>query len=151
MVLTTSPVAVQTNPGLVDIYTTLGFQLHRTSPLSLWARAPSLEWLRTLFSVLAGILIVLSAFVPRRRSTAQVAALCAAIFAAIQIPADYWLYYYAVWFTPFLLTALFEEYRDLGPAQASVTSDFVKPEMISQPESVTATRSSMRTPSVPGR
>ena len=108
--------------------------------------------MRPVFSGLAGILIVGAAFVPRRRTTGQVAALCAAIFAAIQIPADYWLYYYAVWFTPFLLVALFEEYRDLGrSAQASVTSDLVKPEMISQPESVTATRSSMRTPSVPGR
>ena len=72
--------------------------------------------------------------------------------AAAQIPANYWIYFYIAWFAPFLFISLFEEYRDLGPRdQDSVTSDFVKPLMISQPSSVTATRSSIRTPSTPGR
>jgi hypothetical protein len=88
---------------------------------------------------------------PRRRSTAQLAALCAAILAAVQIPSNYWLYFYVVWFAPFLLAALFDEYRELGPDQESVTSSLVKPVRMSQPSSVTATRSSMRTPSLPGR
>jgi hypothetical protein len=96
--------------------TTLGFQLSRTSPLSIWQRDPSLEFLRPVFSALALILIVASAFVPKRRSVGQVAALCAAIFAAAQIPSNYWLYFYIVWFAPFLFVALFEEHSDLGPA-----------------------------------
>jgi hypothetical protein len=98
------------------------------------------------------VLSVAAAFVPRRRTMGQIAALCAAILVAAQIPGAYWIYFYVIWFAPFLFVALFEEYGTLGPGdQASVTSDFVKPEMISQPESVTATRSSMRTPSLPGR
>jgi Glycosyltransferase family 87 len=139
--------------GLKEFWnTTLGFQLSRTSPLSLWDRHPSLDWLKTIFSAFAVVLSVAAAFVPRRRTMGQIAALCAAILVAAQIPGAYWIYFYVIWFAPFLFVALFEEYGALGPGdQASVTSDFVKPEMISQPESVTATRSSMRTPSLPGR
>ena len=131
--------------------TTLGFQIDRTSPLSLWIRAPQLDFLRPVLGALAAGLIVGAAFVPRRRSASQIAALCAAILAAVQIPSNYWLYFYLVWFAPFLLVALFEEYRELGPGQSSVTRSLVNPVRISQPSSVTATRSSMRTPSLPGR
>jgi hypothetical protein len=138
--------------GLRELWnTTIGFQIHRSSPLSIWVRAPELDFLRPVFSAFALILIVGAAFVPRRRTAGQVAALCAAILAAVQIPSNYWLYFYVIWFAPFLFVALFEEYRDLGPGQASVTRSLVKPVRISQPSSVTATRSSMRTPSLPGR
>ena len=139
--------------GLREFWnTTIGFQIHRTSPLSLWVRTPALDWMRPIFSGLAVLLAVAAAFAPRRRTTGQVAALCAAILAALQIPANYWLYFYVVWFAPFLLVALFEEHAELGPrSQERVTSDLVKPLMISQPSSVTATRSSMRTPSRSGR
>jgi hypothetical protein len=132
--------------------TTLGFQLHRTSPLSIWVRDPSIAWMRAIFSAATLALVVAATFYPRRRTTGQIAALVAAVFATSQIPADYWLYFYVVWFAPFLFVALFEEYRDLGqPDQPRLTRSFVKPEMISQPEPVTATRSSIRTPSLPGR
>ncbi|MEA2493806.1 MAG: hypothetical protein QOJ29_1717 [Thermoleophilaceae bacterium] len=138
--------------GLRELWdTTIGFQLGRESPLSIWVREPSIDWLRHCFSALAVLLAVASGLVPRRRSTGQIAAWCAALLALVQISANYWLYFYVIWFAPFLLLAIFEEYRDLGPRQASVTSDFVKPEMVSQPSSVTATRSSMRTPSLPGK
>jgi Glycosyltransferase family 87/Malate synthase len=131
--------------------TTIGFQLQRTSPLSIWGRVPSLDSVRPIFSLLAVILIAASAFVPRQRSAGQVAAWCAAIFAAIQLPSRYWLYFYIVWFAPFLFVALFEEYRDLGPSdQSRLTRDLGKPVRMSQPESVTATKSSMRTPIAPG-
>jgi hypothetical protein len=139
--------------GLREFWdTTLGFQLHRTSPLSIWVRAPQLEWLRPVTQALAIGLAAVAAFVPRRRSVGQVAALCGAILAAAQIPTNYWIYFYVAWFAPFLFIALFEEYGDLGPTtQESVTSSLVKPVRMSQPSSVTATRSSMRTPSLPGR
>jgi hypothetical protein len=139
--------------GLRELWnTTLGFQVHRTSPLSLWTRHPSLDFLRPLFTLLAVGLAIAAAFVPRRRTVGQLAALSAAILAAAQIPANYWLYFYVVWFAPFLFVALFEEYGDLGPGgQDKATSSFGKPVRTSQPASVTATRSSMRTPSLPGR
>jgi hypothetical protein len=103
--------------GLREFWnTTLGFQLQRTSPLSLWDRHPSLEWLQTLSKVAALALAAGAAFWPRRRDTAQVAALCAAILAASQIATSYWIYFYAVWLAPLLLIAVFHEHRDTGPA-----------------------------------
>jgi hypothetical protein len=138
--------------GLRELWnTTIGFQLGRTSPLSIWVRAPELGFLRPVCTAVALCLIAASAFFPRRRSVGQLAAWCAAIFAAVQVSSNYWLYFYVVWFAPFLLVALFEEYRELGPGQSSVTSSLVNPVRMSQPSSVTATRSSMRTPSLPGR
>lgn len=99
--------------GLREFWnTTLGFQLQRTSPLSLWDRHPSLEWLQTLSKLAAPALAVAATFWPRRRSTAQVAALCVAILAASQIATSYWIYFYAVWLAPLLLIAVFAEHRD---------------------------------------
>jgi hypothetical protein len=139
--------------GLREFWdTTLGFQLHRTSPLSLWVRAPQFAWLRPIAEAAAIGLALVAAFVPRRRTVGQVAALCGAIIAAAQIPTNYWIYFYVAWFAPFMFIGLFEEYSDLGPdGQDSVTSSLVNPVRMSQPSSVTATRSSMRTPSLPGR
>jgi hypothetical protein len=138
--------------GLREFWdTTLGFQLSRTSPLSIWVRAPQLDWLRPITQAAAIGLALAAAFFPRRRSVGQVAALCGAILAAAQIPTNYWIYFYVAWFAPFMFIALFEEYADLGPRdQDSVTRSFVKRVRMSQPSSVTATRSSMRTPTLPG-
>ncbi|MFL5842209.1 MAG: glycosyltransferase 87 family protein [Thermoleophilaceae bacterium] len=133
--------------------TTLGFQLKRGSPLSIWGRHPDLSWLKTTVAVIVTAFAVAIAWWPRLRTTSQLAALCGAILAASQMGTGYWLYFYLVWFAPFMLIASFNEHRDLGPtaSQLTDTSDLVKPERISHPESVTATRSSIRTPSTPGR
>ncbi len=102
--------------GLHEFWnTTLGFQLHRTTPLSLWTRAPGLTWLRPVVQAVVVGLALVVAFVPARRTVGQVAALCGALFALSQISTNYWLYFYIVWFAPFLFIGLFEEYRDLGP------------------------------------
>jgi hypothetical protein len=139
--------------GVTEFWkTTMGYQLHRWTPLSIWTRTPWLDFLKPVVDVAVVALALSTAWFPRRRSVAQVAALCGAILAAAQLPGNYWLYFYIVWFAPFLFIAVFEEHRDLGPVgQLSVTSDLVNPDTISQPSSVTATRSSMRTPSTPGR
>jgi hypothetical protein len=86
---------------------TIGFQLHRQSPFSLWTLYPSLHWLKLLVTAFGGLLAVAVAFVPRRRSVAQVAALAAAVLIAAQLPAGHWFYLYVVWFAPFVLIALF--------------------------------------------
>ncbi len=46
------------------------------------------------------------AFVPRRRSLAQVAALGAALLLAMELTADHWFYLYIPWFLPFVFVAL---------------------------------------------
>jgi hypothetical protein len=96
---------------------TLGFQLSRESPFSLWGQNPGLDPLLAAVKVAAIGLAVMVAFVPRRRDTVQVAGLGAAVLIAIQLPAMQWFYPYIVWFAPFVLVALFAEYAtERGPA-----------------------------------
>ena len=86
---------------------TLGFQLHRVTPFSLWTLYPSLAWLKALIAVGAVALAAAVAFIPRERGPAQVAALAAAVLIAVQLTSAYWFYFYVVWFVPFVLIALF--------------------------------------------
>jgi len=138
--------------GLREIWnTTVGFQIKRTSPLSIWGRHPDLEWLQTTIKAAVIAFAASTAFWPRRRSVGQLAALCGAILIGTQLVAGYWLYFYLVWFAPFVLIATFVEHRELGPYDERVTSDLVKPVRMSQPDSVATTRSSILTPSEPGR
>jgi hypothetical protein len=90
---------------------TIGYQLGRQSPFSLWGLHPSLGWLQTLLEVGAAGLCAALAFVPRRRDARQVAALAAAAVIALQLCANYWLFFYVAWFAPLALVAMFAAYR----------------------------------------
>jgi hypothetical protein len=92
---------------------TLGWQLGRESPFSIWdwgqyhARGiPDLHLPHQLVKalVLAGALA--AAFVPRRKSPLQLAALTAALIAAFQLVLTHWFYLYLPWFFPFAVFAL---------------------------------------------
>ena len=74
---------------------TLGFQADRDSPFSIWGGAGGLQ---LVVQIAAAGLAVAVAFVPRRRDTATVAALAAAVLIAAQIGADHWFYLYVPWF-----------------------------------------------------
>jgi hypothetical protein len=94
--------------GLREIYDrTLGYQVGRDSPFSVWGRHDGLEPLWTAVKVAAAGLAVLVAFAPRRKTPAQVAALGAAVLVGLQIAAAHWFYLYVVWFLPFALVAFF--------------------------------------------
>ena len=85
---------------------TLGFQLGRESPFSLWGLHTSLEPLQTVVKG-AAVLLALALFaVPGRRDVRQVAALAAAVLIALQLAATHWFYFYIVWFAPLALAAL---------------------------------------------
>ena len=102
--------------GFRELYDrSLGYQASRGSPFSVWGQAPSLHWLQTLSKVFAVALAVAFFFVPRRRSTVQVAALGAVLLIAIQVTANHWFYPYAVWFAPLVLAALFAQQRGPEP------------------------------------
>jgi hypothetical protein len=91
---------------------TLGYQAGRASPFSIWGQYGSLATVWTLVKALAVGLAVLVAFVPRgARTQVQVAALGAAVLVALQLAVAHWFYLYIVWFTPFVLVALFARYR----------------------------------------
>ncbi len=107
---------------------TIGFQFDRDSPFSVWGQNAALDPLLTVLKVAVIALGVLVAFVPRRRDALQVAALGAAVLIATQLIAVHWFYLYVVWFTPFLLVALFGEYSTArGRAREPVPAEFAAP------------------------
>jgi hypothetical protein len=99
--------------GLRELYdTTIGYQLGRGSPFSLWALHPSLDWLQTLLKVGAVALAAALCFVPRERSPRQVVALAAAVMIAVQLPATHWFYFYLAWIAPLVLATAMSAYRE---------------------------------------
>jgi hypothetical protein len=93
--------------GLSELWNrTVGFQLGRDSPFSIWGLHPSLDWLQTIAKAAAIGLAILVAFVPRRKSRLQLAALGAAVLIAFQITITHWFYLYIVWWFPLVMAAL---------------------------------------------
>jgi hypothetical protein len=102
--------------GFRELYDrSLGYQASRGSPFSVWGQAPSLHVLQTLTKVGAVALAVAFFFVPRNRSTIQLASLGAALLIAVQVTAKHWFYPYAVWFAPLVLVAVFAQLRGPEP------------------------------------
>ena len=92
---------------------TVGFQLGRDSPFSLWdwgqyhARGiPGLKALQIVGQVgvlaLAGVVAV----IPRRKGPLELAALSAAILIGFELVLTHWFYLYIPWFLPFVALAL---------------------------------------------
>ncbi len=95
------------DPGLCTFWDrTIGNQVGRDSPFSVWGQEPSLGWLHTALKVLAAALAAAVAFVPRRRDLVTVAALGAAVLIAAQLIVEHWFYLYIPWFAGFLFVAL---------------------------------------------
>ena len=102
---------------------TVGFQLERRSPFSLWdwgqyhARGiPDLGALQ--LAVGAGTLILAGvvAFVPPRKTPLSLAALTAAVLLAFQLSLTHWFYLYLPWVLPFVALALFLPRSELARA-----------------------------------
>ncbi len=95
------------DPGLATFYDrTVKSQVNRTSPFSIWGQDHSLEWLQTVVKAFAVGLALLVAFVPRRRTLPQIAALSAAVLIAVQLTAEHWFYLYIPWFFGLAITGL---------------------------------------------
>jgi hypothetical protein len=95
------------NPGFHTFYErTIAAQAGRSSPFSIWGQDESLEPLRVAILAATGLLAIALAFVPRKKSLLQVAALSAALMLGVQITLHHWFYLYIVWFFPLLLIAL---------------------------------------------
>jgi hypothetical protein len=102
--------------GLRELYDrTVGYQAGRPSPFSIWGQESSLEWLQTAVKAGAVGLALLVAFVPRRRTVVQVAALAAAVLIALQLAVTHWFYLYVVWFAPLVLVAVLAPLRGPPP------------------------------------
>jgi hypothetical protein len=100
---------------------TIGFQSGRDSPFSIWgwgqyhARGiPDLGVLQPVVAVLAIVLALAVAFVPRKKGPIELAALTAALLAAFQLALTHWFYLYLPWVLPFVLLWLLLPERDQG-------------------------------------
>ncbi len=92
---------------------TVRWQVGRDAPWSLWdwgqyhARGlPNLRIVQRVLQVLLVIGALVVAFVPRRKSPLQLAALTAALLAGFELCLTYWLYTYITWFFPFAAIAV---------------------------------------------
>ncbi len=95
------------DPGLKVFYErTIAAQAGRASPFSIWGQVEALEPLRIALLAATGGLAIALAFVPRRKSLLQVAALSAALLIGVQLTLHHWFYLYIVWFFPPMLVAL---------------------------------------------
>ncbi|HEX5983453.1 MAG TPA: PepSY domain-containing protein [Solirubrobacterales bacterium] len=95
------------DPGPQTFYDrTIGAQAGRESPFSIWGQESSLEPLRLAILAATAALSIAFAFVPRRKSLVQLAALSAALLILVQLTLQHWFYLYIVWFYPLLLIAL---------------------------------------------
>jgi hypothetical protein len=95
------------DPGLATFYErTIESQIDRSSPFSIWGQEPSLEWLQSAVKAFAVGLAIIVAFLPRRRSLPQVAALAAAVVIAVELTAEHWFYLYIPWFCALALPAI---------------------------------------------
>jgi hypothetical protein len=111
------------DPGLGTFYErTVKSQLDRTSPFSIWGQDHSLEWAQTAIKVLTVALAGILAFIPRRRSLVQVAALAAALMIAVQLVAEHWFYLYIPWFYGLALPAIAFPISRSSSASSSASS-----------------------------
>ena len=92
---------------------TFEIQFDRQSPFSLWdwgtyhARGlPDLEWLQRILQLVLVAAAVAVAFVPRRKTPLQLAALTAALLLAFEFVLTHWSGLYVAWFLPFAMLAL---------------------------------------------
>jgi hypothetical protein len=93
---------------------TLGFQLERDSPFSIWgwgqyhaSGIPDLASLQTVVQVCTIVLAGVAAAVPREKGPLELAALTAALLAAFELCLTHWSYLYLPWLLPFVLVALY--------------------------------------------
>jgi hypothetical protein len=110
---------------------TLGWQIGRESPFSIWdwrqyhAGLPDLHVLQW---VLEGLLLVGAAavyFVPRRKSPLQLAALTAALLLGFELVLTHWFYLYLPWFFPFAAFAVLAPAAE--PLRATVRAPVERP------------------------
>jgi hypothetical protein len=128
-VVATSVLAYLPDGGLREMYdATIGYQLGRDSPFSLWGLHPSLAPVKTLLTLAVAGLAGALFFVPRRRDARQVAALAGAVMVAIQLTVEHWFYFYLVWIAPLALVAMLGAYRTQERSAAPVDEPERAPE-----------------------
>ena len=127
---------------------TIGYQTGRDSPFSLWGwgqyRAkgiPDLGFLQPVFAVLAVVVALAVAVVPREKGPVQLAALTAAVLVAFQLSLTHWFYLYLPWIAPFVLLWLLLP-RDQETSSRNASIEVAVPESESQSMTAPSIRTS---------
>ena len=108
---------------------TLGWQIGRHSPFSIWdwgqyhAGLPDLHVLQRVLEALVVLGAIAVAFFPRRKSPLQLAALTAAVLIGFELVLTHWFYLYLPWFFPFVAFAVFAPAAVPVPAGAPELGD----------------------------
>ena len=84
---------------------TIGYQLDRDSPFSIWGQHPGLRPVQIALMVLVGV-AALALRWPRRLDLLTMAALSGALMIGIELTVTHWFYLYIPWFLPFALLAM---------------------------------------------
>src|SRR5712691_1796489 len=99
---------------------TVSWQISRDSPFSIWdwrqyhaKGLPDLHLVQRVLEALLVLAAVVFAFVPRRKSPLQLAALTGVLLLGFELVLTHWFYLYIPWFFPFVA------YATLAPAPAS--------------------------------
>jgi hypothetical protein len=85
---------------------TFAYQSNRESPFSVWGLYGGLGAWQSAVQIVAVVLAVGLAVIPRRADIAGLAAACAAVIVAAQLGIDHWFYLYIPWFFPLVMIAL---------------------------------------------
>ncbi|UGS39311.1 hypothetical protein [Capillimicrobium parvum] len=97
---------------------TVGFQLDRGAPFSVWGYYGGLDGLQKALQVATAAFAIAAAFIPRRRDVVGLAAIAGAILIALQLGMTYWFYLYIIWVLPFAFVAFFAREPVGRPAPA---------------------------------
>ena len=116
---------------------TLGWQLGRDSPFSIWDwgqyHADGIPDLAIVQKVVIGLVVLLAlalAVVPRRRTPLAVAALTAALLIGFQLTLTHWFYLYIPWFFPFVALAVLAPSPARPPAIVEPEADRPSRELV---------------------
>ena len=100
------------DPGPIEVFErTIGNQIGRESPFSIWGQLPQLFPVQI---VVAGLVVSLGIWVffrPRFRDPVVLAALAAAVLIGVQLTFSHWFYLYLPWFLGPLFVALLARSR----------------------------------------
>ncbi len=130
-VLTAWVLALDGTAGITAFWDrTVGYQVGRDSPFSIWGQHPGLRPLQ----IASSALVILAALAlmrwPRRLDLRAMAALSGALMIALQLTLTHWFYLYIPWFLPFALLALLPEWPppDEGEAAEAAPARAAAPE-----------------------
>ncbi len=115
---------------------TVPTQVNRHSPFSLWdwgqyhAGLPDLAWLQKVLEALLVAGAAAVAFVPRRKSPLQLAALTGALLIGFELVLTHWFYLYLPWFFAFAAYAVLAAVPSPEPAKVAVPDEHEQRELV---------------------